>query len=149
MRPGPSNQSGLSFISGIIIRSKVLMFERMLFRATRGNMLFSQAPADEKILDPVSTEMVIFFLLTYFFLEPIICFFAVLLSSPRECYVCFYFLEEYGFSFCVQHIWLFRYWLCRLRKWHLWCSSQGSRQKQKCWEFVKHLVQIAILYLKI
>ncbi|KAG5566807.1 hypothetical protein RHGRI_002373 [Rhododendron griersonianum] len=58
MRPGPSNQSGLSFISGIIIRSKVLMFERMLFRATRGNMLFSQAPADEKILDPVSTEMV-------------------------------------------------------------------------------------------
>lgn len=61
MRPGPSNQSGLSFISGIIIRSKVLMFERMLFRATRGNMHFSQAPADEKILDPVSTEMVIFF----------------------------------------------------------------------------------------
>ncbi|KAI8573749.1 hypothetical protein RHMOL_Rhmol01G0300400 [Rhododendron molle] len=58
MIPGPSNQSGLSFISGIIIRSKVLMFERMLFRATRGNMLFSQAPADEKILDPVSTEMV-------------------------------------------------------------------------------------------
>ncbi|XP_058204264.1 V-type proton ATPase subunit a1-like [Rhododendron vialii] len=58
MRPGPSNQSGLSFISGIIIRSKVLMFERMLFRATRGNMLFSQAPADEKILDPVSTDMV-------------------------------------------------------------------------------------------
>lgn len=104
MRPGPSNQSGLSFISGIIIRSKVLMFERMLFRATRGNMHFSQAPADEKILDPVSTEMVIFFrsaiisffflLVTYLLLEPIICFLAVLLSSPRECYVYFYFLEE-------------------------------------------------------
>lgn len=61
MRPGQSNQSGLSFISGIIVRSKVLMFERMLFRATRGNMLFNQAPADEKILDPVSLEMVIFF----------------------------------------------------------------------------------------
>ncbi|KAH7862108.1 hypothetical protein Vadar_000035 [Vaccinium darrowii] len=58
MRPGQSNQSGLSFISGIIVRSKVLMFERMLFRATRGNMLFNQAPADEKILDPVSSEMV-------------------------------------------------------------------------------------------
>lgn len=55
---GPSNQSGLRFISGIICKSKVLMFERMLFRATRGNMLFNQAPADEPIMDPVSTEMV-------------------------------------------------------------------------------------------
>ncbi|KAF5751514.1 Vacuolar proton ATPase A1 isoform 3 [Tripterygium wilfordii] len=58
MRPGPSNQSGLRFISGIICNSKVLRFERMLFRATRGNMLFNQSPADEEIMDPVSTEMV-------------------------------------------------------------------------------------------
>ncbi|KAF5954098.1 hypothetical protein HYC85_006954 [Camellia sinensis] len=58
MRHEPSNQSGLRFISGIISKSKVLRFERMLFRATRGNMLFNQAPADEPILDPVTTEMV-------------------------------------------------------------------------------------------
>ncbi|KAG5515440.1 hypothetical protein RHGRI_036481 [Rhododendron griersonianum] len=58
MRPGPSNQSGLRFISGIISKAKVLNFERMLFRATRGNMLFNQAPTDEQIVDPVSTEMV-------------------------------------------------------------------------------------------
>ncbi|KAK9280644.1 hypothetical protein L1049_014340 [Liquidambar formosana] len=58
MRPGPSNQSGLRFISGIICKSKVLRFERILFRATRGNMLFNQAPADENIMDPVSSEMV-------------------------------------------------------------------------------------------
>ncbi|KAF2321876.1 hypothetical protein GH714_003305 [Hevea brasiliensis] len=58
LRSVPSNQSGLRFISGIIPRSKVLRFERMLFRATRGNMLFNQAPADEEIMDPVSTEMV-------------------------------------------------------------------------------------------
>ncbi|XP_028068774.1 V-type proton ATPase subunit a1-like [Camellia sinensis] len=58
MQPGPSNQSGLRFISGIIIKSKALRFERMLFRATRGNMLFNQAPTDEQIFDPVSTEMV-------------------------------------------------------------------------------------------
>jgi hypothetical protein len=32
----------------------------MLFRATRGNMLFNQAPADEHIMDPLSTEMVSF-----------------------------------------------------------------------------------------
>ncbi|KAL7248259.1 hypothetical protein ACSBR2_003050 [Camellia fascicularis] len=53
MRHEPSNQSGLRFISGIISKSKLLRFERMLFRATRGNML----------LDPVTTEMVIFFLI--------------------------------------------------------------------------------------
>lgn len=58
LRSGPANESGLRFISGIIDQSKVLKFERMLFRATRGNMLFNQAPADEQVLDPVSTEMV-------------------------------------------------------------------------------------------
>ncbi|CBI16252.3 hypothetical protein VitviT2T_008024 [Vitis vinifera] len=58
MGPGPSNQSGLRFISGIICKSKALRFERMLFRATRGNMLFNQATADEHIMDPVSTEMI-------------------------------------------------------------------------------------------
>ncbi|XP_047315253.1 V-type proton ATPase subunit a1 [Impatiens glandulifera] len=56
--PGPSQQSGLRFVSGIICKSKIARFERMLFRATRGNMLFNQAAADEPILDPVSTEMV-------------------------------------------------------------------------------------------
>ncbi|XP_051134239.1 V-type proton ATPase subunit a1-like isoform X2 [Andrographis paniculata] len=58
MQPGPSNQSGIRFISGIICKSKVLRFERMLFRTTRGNMLFNQTTADVQILDPVSNEMV-------------------------------------------------------------------------------------------
>ncbi|KAL1345405.1 hypothetical protein HN51_019155 [Arachis hypogaea] len=58
IRPGPSNPSGLRFISGIICKSKLLRFERMLFRATRGNMLFNQAPADDQIMDPVSAEMI-------------------------------------------------------------------------------------------
>nr|KYP58616.1 Vacuolar proton translocating ATPase [Cajanus cajan] len=58
MRPQSSNSSGLRFISGIICKSKLLRFERMLFRATRGNMLFNQAPADERIMDPVSSEMI-------------------------------------------------------------------------------------------
>lgn len=58
-QPGPSsNQSGLRFISGIISKSKVLRFERILFRATRGNMLFNQSTADDPIMDPLSTEMV-------------------------------------------------------------------------------------------
>ncbi|VVB01749.1 unnamed protein product [Arabis nemorensis] len=58
MSPGPSNQSGLRFISGIINKEKLLRFERMLFRATRGNMLFNQTPSDEEIMDPSTSEMV-------------------------------------------------------------------------------------------
>ncbi|XWS52726.1 hypothetical protein CRYUN_Cryun11dG0095100 [Craigia yunnanensis] len=54
----PADQSGLRFISGIICKSGALRFERMLFRATRGNMLFNQAPAGEEIMDPLSAEMV-------------------------------------------------------------------------------------------
>lgn len=57
MRGAPA-QSGVRFISGIISKSKALRFERMLFRATRGNMLFNQAPADEVIKDPTSAEVV-------------------------------------------------------------------------------------------
>ncbi|XP_022729153.1 V-type proton ATPase subunit a1-like isoform X2 [Durio zibethinus] len=53
-----ADQSGLRFISGIICKSKALRFERMLFRATRGNMLFNQEPAGEEIMDPLSAEMV-------------------------------------------------------------------------------------------
>ncbi|XP_039032891.1 V-type proton ATPase subunit a1-like isoform X3 [Hibiscus syriacus] len=53
-----ADQSGLRFISGIICKSKALRFERMLFRATRGNMLFNQAPAGEEIMDPLSAEKV-------------------------------------------------------------------------------------------
>lgn len=58
MRSTLLNQSGVRFISGIICKSKVVQFERMLFRATRGNMLFNQAVADDEILDPSSNEMV-------------------------------------------------------------------------------------------
>ena len=64
MRPEPLNQSGLRFISGIIKKDKLLRFERMLFRATRGNMLFNQTPSDEEIMDPSTSEMVI--LISYF-----------------------------------------------------------------------------------
>ncbi|KAL9267835.1 V-type proton ATPase subunit a1-like protein [Drosera capensis] len=55
---GTPIQSGVRFICGIINKEKVLTFERMLFRATRGNMLFHQAAADEQIIDPISAEMV-------------------------------------------------------------------------------------------
>ncbi|XP_075489997.1 V-type proton ATPase subunit a1-like isoform X1 [Primulina tabacum] len=57
-QPGPSNQSGVRFMSGIISKSKVMKFERMVFRTTRGNMLFNQAAADDQIVDPSSNETV-------------------------------------------------------------------------------------------
>jgi len=50
--------SGVRFVSGIILKSKALAFERMLFRATRGNMLFNQASAGEPVTDPISGEEV-------------------------------------------------------------------------------------------
>ncbi|WOK96663.1 V-type proton ATPase subunit a1 [Canna indica] len=53
-----SSKAGLRFISGIICKSKELTFERMLFRATRGNMFFNQAPAGKQVMDPVTGEMV-------------------------------------------------------------------------------------------
>ncbi|KAL5716857.1 V-type proton ATPase subunit a1 [Ranunculus cassubicifolius] len=58
LQPEHSNQAGLRFISGIICKSKALRFERMLFRATRGNMYFNQAPAEQHVMDPLSTEVV-------------------------------------------------------------------------------------------
>ncbi|XP_042042171.1 V-type proton ATPase subunit a1-like [Salvia splendens] len=58
MQPGMSDQFGVKFVSGVICKSKALRFERMLFRTTRGNMLFNQAPADDPIVDLASNEMV-------------------------------------------------------------------------------------------
>ncbi|XP_021776119.1 V-type proton ATPase subunit a1-like [Chenopodium quinoa] len=55
---GTPVQSGVRCMCGIICKSKALKFERMLFRATRGNLLFNQAPADVYISDPTSSEMV-------------------------------------------------------------------------------------------
>ena len=58
---GTPVQSGVRCICGIICKSKLLKFERMLFRATRGNLLFNQTPADVHITDPTSAEVVSLF----------------------------------------------------------------------------------------
>ncbi|KNA18565.1 hypothetical protein SOVF_069640 isoform B [Spinacia oleracea] len=55
---GTPVQSGVRCMCGIICKSKALKFERMLFRATRGNLLFNQAPADVYITDPTTSETV-------------------------------------------------------------------------------------------
>lgn len=38
-----------------------MSFERILFRATRGNMYLSQAAVDEPVVDPISGEKVHFY----------------------------------------------------------------------------------------
>jgi V-type H+-transporting ATPase subunit a len=53
-----SNGAGLRFVCGIISSSKEMMFERMLFRATRGNMFFNRSPAGELVTDPISGDQV-------------------------------------------------------------------------------------------
>ncbi|KAA3454210.1 V-type proton ATPase subunit a3 [Gossypium australe] len=51
-----SKQVKLGFISGLVPREKSMAFERILFRATRGNVFLKQVPAEEPITDPVSGE---------------------------------------------------------------------------------------------
>ncbi|KAG8473681.1 hypothetical protein CXB51_035988 [Gossypium anomalum] len=51
-----SKQVKLGFITGLVPREKSMAFERILFRATRGNVFLKQVPAEEPITDPVSGE---------------------------------------------------------------------------------------------
>jgi len=48
--------SGLNFVTGIILRNKVNTFERVLWRAMRGNLFLRQSPINEPIKDPSTGE---------------------------------------------------------------------------------------------
>ncbi|PIA55932.1 hypothetical protein AQUCO_00700328v1 [Aquilegia coerulea] len=54
----PSKQVKLGFVSGLVPREKSMAFERILFRATRGNVFLKQAVVSEPVTDPVSGEKV-------------------------------------------------------------------------------------------
>ncbi|GER50328.1 v-type proton ATPase 116 kDa subunit a isoform [Striga asiatica] len=54
----PSKQVKLGFITGLVPRDKSMAFERILFRATRGNVFLKQDTVDEQVIDPVSGEKV-------------------------------------------------------------------------------------------
>lgn len=58
MSTDPSKQVKLGSISGLVPKEKAMAFERILFRATRGNMFLRQAPVDTPVTDPVSGEKV-------------------------------------------------------------------------------------------
>ncbi|PON52001.1 ATPase, V0 complex, subunit 116kDa [Parasponia andersonii] len=54
----PSKQVKLGFVSGLVPREKSMAFERIMFRATRGNVFLKQALVDDPVVDPVSGEKV-------------------------------------------------------------------------------------------
>ncbi|KAF8410527.1 hypothetical protein HHK36_003058 [Tetracentron sinense] len=58
MLTDPSKQVKLGFVSGLVPRQKSMAFERILFRATRGNVLLKQAVVEDPVTDPVSGEKV-------------------------------------------------------------------------------------------
>lgn len=49
----------LGFITGLVPRDKSLAFERILFRATRGNVFLRQSAVEHPVTDPVSGEKVL------------------------------------------------------------------------------------------
>jgi V-type H+-transporting ATPase subunit a len=58
MQTEPSKQVRLGYVSGVVPKVKAVAFERILFRATRGNMFLKQAPIEEPVVDPASGEKV-------------------------------------------------------------------------------------------
>ena len=49
----------LGFVAGVIPRDKIISFERLLWRACRGNVFFKQAEIEEELEDP-GTRLLIF-----------------------------------------------------------------------------------------
>lgn len=58
MQTDPSKQARLGFVTGLISKAKAASFERIIFRATRGNMFLKQAPIEDAVLDPATGEKV-------------------------------------------------------------------------------------------
>ncbi|GJP31818.1 hypothetical protein CLOM_g15092 [Closterium sp. NIES-68] len=54
----PGKQMRLGFVTGLVPKVKAATFERILFRATRGNMYLKQEELDEPVVDPATAEEV-------------------------------------------------------------------------------------------
>lgn len=50
----PSKHFKLGSFSGLVPREKSMAFERILFRATRGNVFMKQVVIEDPVIDPVS-----------------------------------------------------------------------------------------------
>jgi V-type H+-transporting ATPase subunit a len=49
----------LGFVTGVVERAKMVTFERVLWRATRGNLFMRTAPIEERIEDPKTVRRTI------------------------------------------------------------------------------------------
>lgn len=58
MSTDSSKQVKLGFITGLVPRQKSMAFERILFRATRGNVFLREALVEDPVTDPISGEKV-------------------------------------------------------------------------------------------
>ncbi|VFR03612.1 unnamed protein product [Cuscuta campestris] len=58
MSVDPAKQVKLGYVSGLVAREKSMAFERILFRATMGNVFVKQVAVDDAVTDPVSGEKV-------------------------------------------------------------------------------------------
>lgn len=50
--PGANDNKPLGFVAGVIPRERIIGFERMLWRVSRGNVFLRQAPIDKPLTDP-------------------------------------------------------------------------------------------------
>ncbi|TXG48179.1 hypothetical protein EZV62_027473 [Acer yangbiense] len=53
-----SNHVKLGYVGGLVPREKSMAFERILFRATRGNVFLKQSVVEQPVTDPVCGEKV-------------------------------------------------------------------------------------------
>ncbi|CAK9875161.1 unnamed protein product [Sphagnum jensenii] len=58
MQTDPSKHGNLGFITGAVSRSKFVTFERIIFRATRGNMFLKSAAIEQPIIDPATGDKI-------------------------------------------------------------------------------------------
>lgn len=58
MTTDTSKQVKLGFLTGLVPRDKCMAFERIIFRATRGNVFLKQAVLEDPVIDPVTGEKV-------------------------------------------------------------------------------------------
>lgn len=81
MTTDTSKQVKLGFLTGLVPRNKSMAFERIIFRATRGNVFLKQAVLEDPVIDPVTGEKVN----TNPFVVFIILFWRM---CRRQCFLC-------------------------------------------------------------
>lgn len=99
----PSKQIKLGFLSGLVPREKSLPFERILFRATRGNVFLKQSEVEEPVTDPSSGQKVNVNLFSSSFVSyrSKVSPFEKKLSVPNDMTCLKYKLTKFLFLFCI------------------------------------------------